>query len=129
MGKFLTKLDYSPARSDDNSWNGRDYRLDSPLIYEANDGKIYTIPKDFVTDGASIPRFFWRIYLPYGKYIEAAVLHDYIYRTPTIPLTRKQADKLLEEAMEWCQVNAFDRKVIYTGVRIGGWFAYKKRNE
>jgi len=127
MGKFLTELDYSPSRDAFQNWNGRDYRLNNPLFYEADDGTIYNVPKGFITDGASIPRIFWRIYLPYGLYIEAAVLHDYLYRTETVNVTRKQSDDLMEEAMIWCKVNIVDRKTIHIMVRTFGWSAFKKR--
>ena len=41
----------------------------------------YIIPKNFKTDGASIPKIFWSIFgCPFvGKYVKAAIMHDYLY--------------------------------------------------
>ena len=39
------------------------------------------VPKGFITDLASVPRFFWRLFPPGGVYNEAAIIHDYLYDT------------------------------------------------
>jgi len=52
-----------------------------------------TIPKGFVTDYASVPRYLWWLYPPVGGYDDAAVVHDYLYECgpEVIPeLTRAQ---------------------------------------
>lgn len=44
-------------------------------------GKMY-IPKGFVSDGGSIPRFFWRLFNPLdGRYLRSYIQHDFIYAT------------------------------------------------
>lgn len=40
---------------------------------------IIRVPAGFVTDFASIPRAFWVVLPPTGKYGKAAVVHDYLY--------------------------------------------------
>lgn len=62
---------------------GRRYRLERPLeVVWTVDGveKVLTIPKEFITDGASIPQLFWSVigspYLP--EFITAAIVHDYM---------------------------------------------------
>lgn len=84
-----------------------------------------TIPADFITDFASVPRFFWRFLPPTGRYTRAAVVHDFLYRTPGL-CTRAQADAVLYEAMKFpCHVGFFTRWTIYAGVRAGGSVSYK----
>lgn len=40
-------------------------------------GKRHTIPKGFKTDLASVPRIFWSVFPPFGRYAEPAVIHDW----------------------------------------------------
>lgn len=92
------------------------------------------VPRGFVTDLASIPRWGWAILPPDGPWVKAAVIHDYLYSTggtgvwkkhpPSItrpePYSRAEADRILDEAMESRGVGAVWRFVIYWAVRIGG---------
>lgn len=48
-------------------------------MYVQHDELTVTVPIHFKTDFASTPRFLWAFFPPYGKYTEAAVLHDYLY--------------------------------------------------
>lgn len=50
----------------------------------------FLVPQGFVTDGASIPRFFWRaVDTPFSPdIITAAIAHDYLFS--------KDSDKLLQ---------------------------------
>lgn len=45
----------------------------------ANDGvtHIVTLPKGFISDGASVPNFFHRVFPPFGMYLGAAFVHDF----------------------------------------------------
>lgn len=118
-GKFLTTLILSPTPG------GMTWKLDFPFAYAPALGGHITVPAGFVTDLASIPRVFWNILPPFGRYTEAAVLHDWLYRTHRVP--RAGADALLLEAMEVCRVARWQRRVIYIAVRLFGGFAW--RNE
>ncbi len=120
-GRFLTPLDLRDAG------NGRHFELLARLIYQARDGTHIAVPAGFVTDLASIPRGLWNLLPPLGKYDYAAVVHDYLYRTDSIPLvTQREADRTMLYAMEdsphppgW-----LTRWVVYLGVRIGGNHAF-----
>jgi len=58
--------------------NERDWKLLECWSLRVND-KYYTIPADYVTNMASIPRIFWNIYPPSsGRYRKPAVLHDWM---------------------------------------------------
>lgn len=80
------------------------------------------------TDLASIPRLAWSLLPPDGPWLKAAVIHDALYRTQgelerlghPQPFTRKEADKILREAMGVLGVAGWKRAVIYRAVRLGG---------
>jgi len=60
-------------------------------------GKI-TVPKGYVTDGASIPRFLWRLCgspmdLPR---VYAAIVHDWLYEPPHMKPTETEAGVVLK---------------------------------
>lgn len=96
------------------------YDTDVPLV----SGHRVSVPAGFVTDFASIPKFLWNLLPPVGSYGKAAVIHDRLYRTPSLA-TRAQADRVLLEAMTFLGTAWYVRYVIYAGVRVGGRFSYK----
>ena len=69
--------------------DGRNMRLISPFTYVRNGDPptAFTVPQGFTTDGASIPRFFWRVIGGplEGPYRRAAVVHDFLCTAQTIP--------------------------------------------
>ncbi|WJJ55139.1 tail assembly chaperone [Xanthomonas phage RTH11] len=97
------------------------------------------VPAGFLTDGASVPKPLWWILPPWGRYGQAAVLHDILCETKTmfrdeIPyeISRKQADHIFRDAMKVAGVHWFERGVMFTAVRawgIFGWRPSKKRME
>lgn len=52
------------------------YRTVGPTVYVGADDVI-TIPSDFDTDLATVPRLFWALLPPNGSYERAAVVHDW----------------------------------------------------
>jgi hypothetical protein len=119
LSAFLLPLDVTPL--DD----GRNGRVDETFSFESEVlDAIITIPIGFETDFASIPRAFWSWLPPTGKYSRAAVIHDFLYRTPGMA-TRAQADAVLREAMEILNVGWLTRQIIYNGVRLGGGSSYR----
>jgi hypothetical protein len=125
----------------------------SPLIVQYVDGHDWVvyeqftycsptvcvhIPKGFSTDFASIPRFLWRLLSPFDADIgKPAVVHDYLYRTPTIQVTREQADNELRAAMatvtseetNWYRKtrNAIRREWVFKAVRTFGGSSFVPR--
>lgn len=83
-----------------------------------------SVPVGFKTDLASIPRFFWRVLPPIGRYDKPAVIHDWLYHTNG--MSRLTADKVLREAMEVTHVPAWQRALIFRAVRLGGWVPWNK---
>ena len=80
----------------------------------------------FQTDFATIPRPFWAILPRWGRYGNAAVIHDWLYWTHDRP--RQTADVIFLEAMGVLGVNALVKYGLYGAVRLFGWLAWY-RNE
>ena len=80
------------------------------------------VPKGFVTDLASIPKFFWRILPPFGLYSEAAVIHDYLYRCEGLTSypTKADADNLFYEIMLDSEVKKWKAYAMFKAVRLFG---------
>lgn len=108
--------------------------MQSTFGFMCSDGYNYwTYPGD-QTDGASIPRIFWRLIgSPFtGKYRWAAFLHDRGYRhkgnmrtdqvfgRPAKAATRKEVDDMFLEAMGVSGEGLIHRTIIYYAVRLFG---------
>lgn len=108
----------------------RRWKTTRDIVYHVGNlrsGWIITVPAGFETDGASVPRLLWCLFPPFGgDYDEAAVLHDYLYRTSFMCLARVVADAVLVEAMQVCGTGLITRMTIFSGVRAGGWMTYRK---
>lgn len=94
------------------------------------DGKIYTVPAGFVTDGATIPRFLWPIF---GTPTEVprlyvALIHDYLYTIgpkedpKANGETRKLADRLYRDFNIQLGVPKLRTNIEYRFIR---WFGGK----
>lgn len=81
------------------------------------------VPRQFISDGASVPSIFWSRIPPFGKYLEAAIIHDYYYtlgEQENSPIDYKLATKVFREAMKACGVNWLRRNVMYQAVMLFG---------
>jgi hypothetical protein len=92
-------------------------------FYSAILGKVITVPEGYRTDFASVPRFFWRIIPPYGRYAKAAVAHDYLCdQRGRTGIDSATTHKVFREAMEVLKVPAWKRALMYRAVK---WFGPK----
>lgn len=83
------------------------------------------VPDGFESDFASIPRFFWPIIgHPAGKYAQAAVLHDFLYRNAYFK--RVRCDEIFREACAVLGVSKLKTWILWLGIRIGGSTAYDR---
>ena len=100
----------------------RRYRLTNDITFVIN-GKRFLIKKGFETDGASIPRWLWIIIdHPFApKIVRAAVIHDYLYG---LKYNRKDADRLFRQTLREDKVAEYKVRLMYAGVRLGGWTRY-----
>ena len=107
----------------ENAWGLLEYRLLEPLCVElqTNGGRRSSlrieVPAGFVTDFASVHRFWWRWVPPAGNYAPAAVVHDWFYRHPH-GITRFLADALFRDLMASLGVPGWKRWVMWASVRV-----------
>lgn len=73
------------------------------------------VPRGFVTDLASTPRVVWSMYPPFGKYLTAAILHDYLYWRQTC--RRDEADKIIYQTMRDAKVDEITQSGFYLILR------------
>ena len=119
MSRFTEPLVVTPLP------DGRTWILLCDFGYEVGQegsNDVIDVPIGFHTDFASIPRIFW-IFLPrWGKYGNAAVIHDYLYWEQS--RSRKEADDILLESMAVQEVGLIKRYLIYWSVRLWGWWSW-----
>ncbi len=94
-------------------------------VGHAGSGDRITVPAGFETDLASVPRALWSILPPFGKYMPAALIHDYGYITQA--RSRKETDLIFRESMKVLGVSWRRRNVMYWAVRAGGWLPWNRR--
>ena len=76
MSKFTDILTVSPL-ADGKTWVTRkEFGYD---IGEVDSGNLIDVPIGFMTDFASVPRPLWWFIPKWGKYGNAAVIHDFSY--------------------------------------------------
>lgn len=73
------------------------------------------VPRGFVTDLASTPPIVWSKFPPFGKYLTAAILHDYLYWRQTC--ARGDADKIIYQAMHDAGVDQITQTAFYEVLR------------
>lgn len=133
MAGFLSPLRIEEIEGDDRRWR----LLDAcPYHLRAPDGQEWVdVPAGFVTDFGSIPRAFWWMpgLSPFGKLRRAYAVHDKLYQAPVVrtattarAIGREEADQTLLEACDVLGANWVNRRVIYRGVRMGGWIAWNR---
>lgn len=120
--------------------DGSEYEVLEDFMYYRSEKNTLTIrvQKGFITDFASVPRIFWSIFPPFGRYTKAAVLHDrlceaflqkeswgILYNNNSKELVkRNEADKIFLEAMEAIGVKRSTRNILYFFVRAYAIFKY-----
>jgi len=114
-------LTIRPVDDDERRWvlvEQLEYRVPMEVIVRAGGPRRIVVRAGFQTDLASIPRAFWAILPPFGRYTAAAVLHDYLYQAHDG--TRLHADMTFLAAMEELKVRRWKRAVMYQAVRLFG---------
>lgn len=90
-------------------------------------GRKLKIPKDFESDGASIPRVLWRLVSPciHQSTIRAAIAHDFLYRTTPEGWSRKDADEFFHDICKRDGLADFQADLAYIGLRLFGWQSWR----
>ena len=104
-------------------------------------GEDYVVPKGFVFDGASVPKFLASWLSPVGVLLIGGLVHDYIYKNrvlvkygkkqTTDVMNQKQADQLFRDINIEQNGFHFLNNLAYWALRLGGfvaWNGHRKRN-
>lgn len=86
--------------------------------------EIITVPVDYVTNFASVPRIFWAIISPIDNHAKAAVVHDYLYDSGRY--TRKRSDEIFLEALNVLDVKTWKKHCLFYGVRLFSWYRWNQ---
>jgi hypothetical protein len=99
------------------------WRVLTPFSYKIDEESWVTIPRGYLTDGASVPRLFWNMIPPWGIYGQAAVVHDLlceylsvVRNGKIVNITRAECDRVLNQAMQNLGVPTLQRWMIYSAV-------------
>jgi len=132
---------------EDVSMNGWFTLTQSFDVWETDDldpdiRTLYRAPIGILLDGASIPRFFWRVIgSPFtGRYLRGSVIHDAGYKGRLLsgpserslgkcPLDRKAIDNLFYRLMLARGVSKKKAEAMYAAVRVGGWRAWRNAHK
>jgi len=124
MSRFTQVLLVSPM-DDGNTWVlMRDFGYE---VGEEASGDTIEVPIGFMTDFASVPWIFQWWIPKWGKYGNAAVIHDWLYWSQSRP--RKASDLILLQAMEVMGVDGIRKNAIFIGARALGWWAWLRNQE
>lgn len=111
------------------------WAVEKPFTYRTHAGDFITVPAGMTTDLASVPRFAWALIPPDGPWVQAAVVHDFLYLsrgtcilwenhpkgcTRATPYTREEADQIIDQAMADLSVGIGARVAIWSAIRAGG---------
>lgn len=93
------------------------------------DDEYIVVPKGYVFDWSSIPRFFWIIYPPnFTEAREASCIHDYIYSHLYWYYSKKFADDAYRALMELNNASWFSTRAFHISVKIGGSGGWKQKD-
>ena len=112
----FSKLDVEPL--DEFVEGRRIYRLLKDFTFTSEEYGVITVPAGFKTDFASVPTIVRSVFPTDGKYMEAAIVHDYYYAYGIG--TKKLADRIFKHAMKLSNVSPVRRWIMYWCVRLMG---------
>lgn len=131
MSSFTDPLQIQQVDNDETRW-----KIIGPFRYwtkgwhigdENNPEECIVVPVGFVTDFASVPKLFWNILPPTGRYGKAAIVHDFLYFTAIV--NKDDADSIFLEAMKVLGVAWATRQAMYYAVHWFGnsaWDGHRK---
>src|SRR2546429_322424 len=122
VSRFTEILLVSPL-ADGNTWViMRDFGYE---VGAEGSGDRVDVAIGFQTDFATVPRPLWIVLPKWGRYGNAAVIHDWLYWKQDRP--RATVDGLFFEAMGVLGVGAAASYTLYWGVRLVGWLAWDRK--
>lgn len=102
-------------------------------------GENYVIPKGFVFDGASVPKFLATWLSPVGILLIGGLVHDYVYKYTVLlkkdkqstseVFTQKKADQLFRDINIEQNGIHFLNYLAYYALRLGGFLAWNNHRK
>ncbi|MBD3611114.1 MAG: DUF1353 domain-containing protein [Hydrogenovibrio crunogenus] len=77
----------------------------------------HTVPAGFISDGATVPRIFWPIFPPIGRYLKATLVHDYYLQQG---IDRKTCDQHFKTCLVALNISPWRVNALYVAVRAYG---------
>jgi len=119
-------------------WEVRTWEISKDWRFELN-GQKYIIPKGFVFDGASVPKFLASWLSPVGILLIGGLVHDYVYKYEVLlkagkkstseKMTQKEADQLFRDInIEQNGIHVLNWAA-YLALRSGGFVAWNKHRK
>lgn len=108
------------------------WTLDEDMVHHDRVFGRIVVPAGTETDLDSVPRLPFAYWLTKNASVEAAVLHDSLYKAGHIsfvPLSRADADAIFLRAMRRESVPWWQRRLVWLGVRLGGWVPWGKHRD
>ena len=118
MSRFNNQLDASISKQMRGKRFTRVVILNRDFFYSSDLAGPIRVPAGFGSDGASVPRLMWSLYPPFGKYLEAAIVHDWFCVSHAVDSIT--AAKVFREAMAVCGVSKWRRNKMYWAVKFFG---------
>ena len=110
------------ANIDDELWV-----VTLPYVYVTKSGVRLEVPEGFETDGASVPRCLWGMIPATGRHFNAAVVHDFLYRSEgDAKLPKSQCDDIFLEIMLRDQVPELRARAMHEAVALFGYSSYHR---
>lgn len=119
MGQFIGVIDLQIIPGEADTW-----LVPFSFEYITDAKETISVNAGLKTDLASTPRSIWWLLPPFGLYTGAAIVHDQLYTEQ--PYSRHHCDQILLEAMKAEGVSWITRWTIYSGVVMGGWYAWNE---
>ena len=96
------------------------------IKHELSDGTTIVIPKGFQTDLSSVPQLLWNAFPPYGNFLLAALVHDYLYFYRHRSRVFSDKEMLIVSKLKNSDTfrNKIDNYIRYAAVRLFGKLYY-----
>ena len=89
------------------------------MVVVGFDYQAIRVPAGFEFDGASIPRFFWRVVTPGRPWLlRASCIHDFMYERALY--TKRRADKIFKEILLEDGAPGWLANCMFQAVRLAG---------
>lgn len=126
----MFKTNFCEVRISRYEPDGKRFTLLEELNYSTTEKMCVRVivPKGFRCDLASVPRVIWPLIGPYGKWTNAAIVHDYLYSEEGFKqygFSRAIADRVFYFAMRDSFVHPITAMLMYWAVRFFGSSSFK----